>query len=182
VHCGRWLFNYSPQFVSSSRRALGYLPALDGLRALAVAAVVVYHLGYSAVPGGFIGVEVFFVLSGWLVCALLDAERREAGGIDLKAFWLRRARRLLPAVTLTIAATLVVATLAHYDRFVSLRGDALAAMAYVLNWRLIFTQQSYFEAALGPSPLQHLWSLSIEEQFYLGLPLILGVVLAGSPR
>lgn len=180
VHCAKWRRNYSTRFVSTSRRALGYLPALDGLRALAVAAVVVYHLGYSAVPGGFIGVEVFFVLSGWLVCALLDAERREAGRIDLKAFWLRRARRLLPAVTVVIAATMVVATFSHYDRFVSLRGDALAAMAYVLNWRLIFTNQSYFEAALGPSPLQHLWSLSIEEQYYLALPLLLGVVLVSN--
>ena len=163
---------------AAPRRALGYLPALDGLRALAVAVVVAYHLGYSFVPGGYIGVEVFFVLSGWLVCALLHSEHQKTGRIDLKRFWLRRARRLLPAVSVVMAATLVVATLSHYDRFVSLRGDALGALAYALNWRLIFTQQSYFEAAAGPSPLQHLWSLSIEEQFYLALPLLLGVVLA----
>ena len=167
--------------MSSSRRAFGYLPALDGLRALAVAAVVAYHLGYSAVPGGYIGVEVFFVLSGWLVCALLHTEREQSGRIDLRQFWLRRARRLLPAVTVVITATLVGATLAHYDRFVSLRGDALASLGYVLNWRLIFTEQSYFAAAAGPSPLQHLWSLSIEEQFYLALPLLLGAILAFRP-
>ena len=137
-----------------------------------------YHLGYGAVPGGYIGVEVFFVLSGWLVCALLHDEREQSGRIDLRQFWLRRARRLLPAVGVVITATLVGATLSHYDRFLSLRGDAVAAGAYVLNWRLIFTEQSYFAAAAGPSPLQHLWSLSIEEQFYLALPLLLGAVLA----
>ena len=164
--------------MSSSRRALGYLPALDGLRALAVAAVLAYHLGYGGVPGGYIGVEVFFVLSGWLVCALLHAEHQETGRIDLRRFWLRRFRRLLPAVGLVIGATLVVATFTEHDRFVSLRSDALAALGYVLNWRFILERQSYFEAAAGPSALQHLWSLSIEEQFYLALPLLLGVVLA----
>jgi peptidoglycan/LPS O-acetylase OafA/YrhL len=164
--------------VSSPRRALGYLPALDGLRALAVAAVLAYHLGYGAMPGGYIGVEVFFVLSGWLVCALLHAEHEHHGRIDLRQFWVRRFRRLIPAVGLAIGATLVVTTLTRYDRFLALRGDALAALAYILNWRYIFENQSYFEAAAGPSPLQHLWSLSIEEQFYLVLPLLLGLVLA----
>jgi peptidoglycan/LPS O-acetylase OafA/YrhL len=163
-----------------SRSLLGYLPALDGLRALAVAAVLAYHLGYSRVPGGYIGVEVFFVLSGWLVCALLAAEHRAQGGIDLRAFWLRRARRLLPAVSLVIGVTLVVALQAGYQSSATLRGDALAALGYVLNWRLIIDQKSYFAAAAtGPSPLQHLWSLSIEEQFYLVLPLLLGLTLAG---
>jgi peptidoglycan/LPS O-acetylase OafA/YrhL len=161
------------------QHAFGYLPALDGLRALAVAAVVVYHLGYRRVPGGYIGVEVFFVLSGWLVCALLATEHRQRGGIDLKAFWLRRARRLLPAVTLVVGATLVVGLETHYQRFATLRGDGLAALAYLLNWHLIVDKQSYFQAAAGPSPLQHLWSLSIEEQFYLLLPLALGLLLAG---
>ena len=165
---------------TSSRSSLGYLPALDGLRALAVAAVVAYHLGYSRVPGGYIGVEVFFVLSGWLVCALLAAEHRERGGIDLRAFWRRRARRLLPAVSLVVASTLVVALQTRYHHFATLRGDGLAALAYVLNWHLIVDQKSYFAAAAaGPSPLQHLWSLSIEEQFYLALPLLLGLTLAG---
>jgi peptidoglycan/LPS O-acetylase OafA/YrhL len=145
-----------------------------------VAAVVAYHLGYSRVPGGYIGVEVFFVLSGWLVCALLTAEHRARGGIDLRAFWLRRARRLLPAVTLVVGTTLVVALQARYHHFASLRADGLAALGYALNWRLIVDQQSYFAAAAaGPSPLQHLWSLSIEEQFYLALPLLLGLILAG---
>jgi peptidoglycan/LPS O-acetylase OafA/YrhL len=145
---------------------------------LAVGAVLAYHLGFSRTPGGYIGVEVFFVLSGWLVCALLAAEHQSAGTIDLKAFWMRRARRLLPAAALVIGTTLSVAALSHYNRLGSLRWDAASAMAYVFNWRLIIDQQSYFEAAAGPSPLQHLWSLSIEEQFYLLLPLGLGAVLA----
>jgi peptidoglycan/LPS O-acetylase OafA/YrhL len=159
------------------RRPLGYLPALDGLRALAVMLVVAYHLGYSGTAGGYIGVEVFFVLSGWLVCAMLVNEHHRTGRIRLVQFWLRRARRLLPALVATIAGTLAVASVAQPESLAELRSQGVAALAYHLNWRLILDRQSYFEAAGGPSALEHLWSLSIEEQFYLVFPLVCGLVL-----
>jgi peptidoglycan/LPS O-acetylase OafA/YrhL len=157
---------------------LPYIPALDGVRALAVGMVVAYHLGFSRVPGGFVGVEVFFVLSGWLVGALLAREQAATGRVDLVAFWRRRARRLLPALGLVLAATLVAAAVLHYERLVALRADAVGTLAYVLNWRLIADRMGYFEAAATrPSPLRHLWSLSIEEQFYVVLPLALVLAL-----
>ncbi|HET6949965.1 MAG TPA: acyltransferase family protein [Acidimicrobiales bacterium] len=163
-------------------RPVGYLPALDGVRALAVGLVVAYHLGYSGVPGGYIGVEVFFVLSGWLVCALLVNEHHRTGAVGLRAFWMRRARRLLPAVATVIVATLGATALAQPERLAALRGHGVAALAYHLNWRLVVDQQSYFEAAGGPSALEHLWSLSIEEQFYLVFPLVAGFVLVWTSR
>jgi peptidoglycan/LPS O-acetylase OafA/YrhL len=163
-------------------RPLGYQPALDGLRAVAVALVIAYHLGYSGVAGGYIGVEVFFVLSGWLVCALLVNEHHRTGGIALAHFWLRRARRLLPALATVTVGTVAIASVAQPERLAALRAQSLAALAYHLNWRLVVDEQSYFEAAGGPSPLEHLWSLSIEEQFYLVFPLLCGLVLARRSR
>jgi len=163
-------------------RPLGYQPALDGLRAVAVALVIAYHLGYSGVAGGYIGVEVFFVLSGWLVCALLVNEHQRTGGIALARFWLRRARRLLPAMVTVTAGTIAIASVAQPERLAALRAQSLAALAYHLNWRLVVDDQSYFEAAAGPSPLEHLWSLSIEEQFYLAFPLLCWLVLARRSR
>lgn len=163
-------------------RPLGYLPALDGLRALAVALVIAYHLGYARVAGGYIGVEVFFVLSGWLVCALLMNEHQRTGGIGFRSFWMRRARRLLPALVTVIVGTMAVASLAQPERLAELRTQGVAALAYHLNWRLILDEQSYFEASGGPSALEHLWSLSIEEQFYLVFPLICGFVLLRRTR
>ncbi len=163
-------------------RPLGYQPALDGLRAVAVALVVAYHLGYSGVAGGYIGVEVFFVLSGWLVCALLMNEHQRTGGVALVRFWQRRARRLLPAMAAVTVGTVVVAGVLEPARLAQLRAQSVAAIGYHLNWRLVADQQSYFEAAAGPSPLEHLWSLSIEEQFYLVFPLLCGLVLARRSR
>jgi peptidoglycan/LPS O-acetylase OafA/YrhL len=166
-------------------RSLTYRPALDGLRAVAVLAVMVQHAGvklpwedHEALPGGFLGVDVFFVISGFLITSLLLAEHRERGRIDLPRFWLRRARRLLPAVALTIAAAAVLMAVADLQLNAdSARRDAFAAMAYVANWRFIFSHQSYFDSFGLPSPYRHLWSLSLEEQWYLLFPPVLLVVL-----
>jgi peptidoglycan/LPS O-acetylase OafA/YrhL len=142
------------------------------LRALAVGAVLLYHAGMPWMPGGFLGVELFFVLSGYLITSLLLEEWVAEGRIDLGAFWLRRARRLLPALFLLLAVTLVFAILFMPDEVAGLRGDTLAASTYVTNWYLAFNQQSYFELVGRPSLLQHLWSLAVEEQFYLLWPLL----------
>ena len=168
----------APARTKAATGKLGYLPALDGLRALAVLLVLGYHLGYSGLAGGYIGVEVYFILSGWLVCALLMAEARSSGHIGLGNFWVRRARRLLPAMVVVTVVTLAVATALTPDRVADLRADAFAALTYHLNWKLILDQQSYFAAADGPSALEHLWSLSIEEQFYLVFPLLAAGALA----
>lgn len=152
-----------------------YLPGLDGLRALAVIAVLLYHADLQWIPGGFLGVEVFFVISGYLITGLLLAEWRSHGHIDLKAFWLRRARRLLPALYLLLGVTMLYAAVFLYNEVASLRGDVLAALAYVTNWYLIFTEKSYFEAVGRPSLLRHLWSLAVEEQFYLFWPILIAL-------
>jgi peptidoglycan/LPS O-acetylase OafA/YrhL len=152
---------------------LPYRPGLDGLRALAVAGVVLYHAGVSWMPGGFLGVDVFFVLSGYLITSLLLAERRREGRVGFKAFWLRRARRLLPAVLLVIFVCLLAASTIARDDLARTRGDALASLVYMTNWHLIAASHSYFNAFGRPSLLQHLWSLAVEEQFYLFWPLVL---------
>ncbi|MDP9475509.1 MAG: acyltransferase [Actinomycetota bacterium] len=154
---------------------LPYRPGLDGLRALAVIAVLLYHAGLAWIPGGFLGVEVFFVISGYLITALLLAEWRGRGRIDLKSFWLRRARRLLPALYVLLVVTLAYAVVFLPGEVAGLRADALAAFGYVTNWYLVFGQESYFEAVGRPSLLKHLWSLAVEEQFYLLWPLIFAV-------
>ncbi len=172
---------------------LPYLPGLDGLRALAVIAVLLYHAAVSWLPGGFLGVEVFFVISGYLITSLLLDEWHQNGRIDLVGFWLRRARRLLPAAFFLVIATLAYAAVFLPWELSGLRDDALAAFAYVTNWYLVFDHQSYFQAVVRPSLLRHLWSLAVEEQFYLLWPLLfvlglrrwgprllLGAVLAGA--
>lgn len=153
--------------------SVSYLPGLNGLRAIAVFAVLLYHADTHWLPGGFLGVDVFFVISGYLITVLLLAEWQRHGRIDLRAFWLRRARRLLPALVVMIVTTLTFA-LAYLPRdVVKLRGDALAALLYITNWHFIFGHQSYFAAAGRPSLFQHLWSLAVEEQFYILWPLFL---------
>jgi len=156
---------------------LPYSPGLDGLRALAVIAVLLYHADLAWIPGGFLGVEVFFVISGYLITALLLAEWRQRGRIDLKTFWLRRARRLLPALYVLLLVSLAFAVVFLPGEVAGLRGDVLAAFGYVTNWYLIFGQESYFEAVGRPSLLQHLWSLAVEEQFYLIWPPVLALGL-----
>ncbi|MBV9325077.1 MAG: acyltransferase, partial [Chloroflexi bacterium] len=157
---------------------VGYLPGLDGLRALAVLGVLLYHAAPQLLPGGFLGVELFFVLSGYLITSLLLAEWRRSGRIELRTFWLRRARRLLPAVVALLAATLAICSAFMPDELAQVRGDAVAALGYVANWHLIFGQVSYFEAIGRPPLLRHLWSLAVEEQFYLVWPPLLLVGLS----
>ncbi len=163
-----------PAYGPSLGRGVGYLPGIDGLRALAVVAVLAYHLDAGWAAGGYLGVEVFFVVSGFLITSLLLAEHREHGTIDLLAFWRRRARRLLPAVFVLVGLVFTYAALVlpvgELHRF---RGDGIASLLYVQNWHAVFTEQPYFEAFGRPSPLRHLWSLAIEEQFYLLWPLLL---------
>jgi len=158
------------QIVGGSR--LPYMPGLDGLRALAVVAVLLYHAGLPWIPGGFLGVEVFFVISGYLITALLLTEWRTEGSVDVKAFWMRRARRLLPALYLLIVVTLAYAVVFLPGEVAGLRGDVLAALGYVTNWYLVLGHESYFEAIGRPSLLKHLWSLAVEEQFYVLWPLV----------
>ncbi|HEX9259980.1 MAG TPA: acyltransferase, partial [Acidimicrobiales bacterium] len=159
---------------------MGYQPGLDGLRALSVAAVLLYHGGITWLPGGFLGVEVFFVVSGYLITSLLLQEREQAGFTDLRNFWMRRARRLLPALYVVLAATVVYAALFAEDALSHLKGDVLAALTYVTNWWLIFSDQSYFDQLGRPPLLRHLWSLAVEEQWYLVWPLVFagGMALA----
>jgi peptidoglycan/LPS O-acetylase OafA/YrhL len=163
---------------------LPYLPGIDALRAIAVLAVFFYHAGVGWMPGGFLGVDVFFVISGYLITSLLLGEYRRGGHIRLGQFWLRRARRLLPAVGVFIAVTMIVAAIVEPDRMNQLRGDAISSLLYVANWHFVFSHQSYFEQFQRPSLFRHLWSLSVEEQFYLFWPLVFaaGMSLFGRKR
>ena len=164
----------------TARRAR-YVPALDGLRALAILAVLAFHGGMPWATGGFLGVDAFFVLSGYLITSLLLAEWEQSGRIDLPSFWKRRARRLLPALLLMVAAiTLGARTLLPAEELRLLRGDGLAALFYVANWRMILRGGDYFAQTASPSPLEHTWSLGIEEQFYLAWPLLVAALLVGT--
>jgi peptidoglycan/LPS O-acetylase OafA/YrhL len=168
-----------------------HLPALNGLRALAVIGVVAYHLQFGWASGGYLGVDLFFVLSGFLITSLLLEERVGTGRLNLAAFWARRAKRLLPALFLVLLAlALYLVVNAAWGGpganglvdLPGLRGDALATLLYVGNWHAIFAGQSYFAQFSTPSPLQHTWSLAIEEQFYLVWPLVLLLILRGARR
>ena len=150
-----------------------YLPGLDGLRALAVAVVVGYHLGVPFLPGGLLGVGMFFTLSGFLITFILLRSWDAHGHLELSTFWLRRARRLLPAVVVLLLVVLVATALVAPDELGGRAGEALAALLYVANWTTIASNDSYFEAFAAPGPLDHLWSLAVEEQFYLFWPLLL---------
>jgi len=160
------------------------MPGLDGLRAIAVIAVVLYHgqdlsgvASFLKPQGGFLGVEMFFVISGFLITALLVNEHEANNSIDFKEFWIRRARRLLPALYVFLAGTMALAGLFATDAFDKIRTEIFGALFYVSNWLLIANDESYFEAAGRPSLLRHLWSLAIEEQFYLVWPLIVAAAL-----
>ena len=161
----------------TTRRGLAYSPALDGLRALAVIAVMLYHGGSSWLGGGFLGVDVFFVLSGFLITTLLLLEHESTDRVDLVAFWGRRARRLLPALFLVLVAVLLYGAFLTGEAAATIRSDALATLFYVSNWWFIASGNSYFAQFQDPSPLTHTWSLAIEEQWYLLLPLVLVLLL-----
>jgi peptidoglycan/LPS O-acetylase OafA/YrhL len=157
-------------------RGQRYMPGLDGLRALAVFAVITYHLGFGWAGGGLLGVGVFFTLSGYLITDLLLAEVA-SGGVRLADFWIRRARRLLPALFVVLVVVTLWVAIADRSQLTGLRGEVGAAALYVSNWWQIFQHVPYFARFGPPSPLNHLWSLAVEEQFYLLWPwlLLLGV-------
>ena len=169
---------------------LRYSPGLDGLRAVSVLAVVVFHHyligGHEAgwAPGGFLGVEVFFVVSGYLITSLLLSERRETGRVSLRVFYIRRARRLLPALFTLLAGVIAYSLLFLPDAIGTLRSDTVAALTYTSNWWQMIAHRSYFAQAGRPELLKHLWSLAIEEQFYLAWPflLMLGLRRLGRQR
>ena len=157
----------------------GYRPGLDGVRALAVIMVILYHDDISWAKGGFLGVDVFFVLSGYLITSLLLTERHATGRIGLVDFWTRRARRLLPALFLMLAGVAVYAfVLAQPSELRAIRSDGLATLLYVSNWKFIADGSSYFQMFQTPSPLQHTWSLAIEEQWYLVWPPVIVALVA----
>jgi peptidoglycan/LPS O-acetylase OafA/YrhL len=153
------------------------MAGLDGLRALAVIGVLLYHAGVKWVPGGFLGVDLFFVISGFLITSLLISERQRTGAIALGRFYLRRARRLLPALFAMVAATTVFMALFARGDLRQARGDIAAAAGYFSNWWYVLHHRSYFVAAGRQPPLQHLWSLAVEEQFYLVWPLLIILLL-----
>ncbi len=166
-----------PDSTHADHRRLAYQPGLDGLRAIAVAGVVLYHAGVSWMPGGFLGVDLFFALSGYLITSLLLREFAADGAIDLAHFWARRARRLFPAVAVVIAFALLATLTVARDDLSRTRADALSAIVYLTNWHEIIADHSYFNQFGRPSLLQNLWSLAVEEQFYLVWPplLLLGL-------
>jgi len=156
---------------------MGYLPGLDGVRALAVLGVLFYHADIVWMKGGFLGVDVFFVLSGFLITSLILEEFDRSGRINFAKFYLGRARRLLPALLLMLAVVAVAAALFYRDVASQVRADTIASLFYVNNWWYIFSSQSYFEFIGRPPMLKHLWSLSVEEQFYLIWPAVAYVVV-----
>ncbi|HJQ04054.1 MAG TPA: acyltransferase family protein [Nocardioides sp.] len=161
-----------------SRKVSALRPDIEGLRAVAVGSVLLYHAGLAWIPGGFAGVDIFFVISGFLITSLMLREVETTGRLRLGAFWARRARRLLPASTVVLltSALITVFCLPAGSRK-DFGGDIIAAAAYVVNWRLGFREVNYLAEDVGASPVQHYWSLAVEEQFYVIWPLIIGLIV-----
>ncbi|MED4685412.1 acyltransferase family protein [Bacillus mycoides] len=154
-----------------------YMVGLDSLRGLAILGVILYHINFNWMPGGFLGVTVFFVLSGYLITDILAMEWKRNKRIDLKKFWLSRARRWLPAMFVMLVITLAWITIFHSSLLEKMRGDSLAALFYVSNWWYIYHKLSYFDNFNQLSPLNHFWSLAVEEQFYVVWPFIISLGL-----
>ena len=161
----------------ANERGIRYIPAIDGLRAVAVIAVILYHLGFKWIPGGFLGVDLFFVISGYVITRLLLDSIQRSGGLDLRAFYVARIRRLLPPLVFMIITTTIFVGFWAPDTMRRFLGDAPFALFGGMNWWLVFRQTDYFEAIGRPPLLQHTWSLGVEAQFYLVWPLILLLVL-----
>ncbi|MFG0216949.1 acyltransferase family protein [Brevibacillus porteri] len=150
-----------------------YMPGLDGLRAISVLAVIGYHLDLEWAQGGLLGVEIFFVLSGYLITDQIILEYRTKNKLSILHFWMRRIRRLLPAMVCMLLLVALWLMTTDFSRLQALEGDFLSSLFYMNNWYLIFQEASYFESFGPASPIGHLWSLSIEEQFYLVWPVVL---------
>ena len=161
----------------ATKRGIQYIPAIDGLRALAVIAVMFYHLGFTWIPGGFLGVDLFFVISGYVITRLLLDSIEQSGGLDLRGFYLARARRLLPALLFTIITTTIAIGIWAPDTIKRFITDLPFALTGTMNWWLVARHQDYFESIGRPPLLQHTWSLAVEAQFYLVWPLILYFIL-----
>jgi len=161
----------------STPRGIRYIPAIDGLRAVAVIAVMLYHLGFNWIPGGFLGVDLFFVISGYVITRLLLDSIQRSGGLDLRAFYVARIRRLLPPLLFMIILTTVFVGAWAPDTMRRFLSDTPFALLGGMNWWLVFRHTDYFEAIGRPPLLQHTWSLGVEAQFYLIWPLILLLVL-----
>ena len=161
----------------ATKRGIQYIPAIDGLRALAVIAVMFYHLGFSWIPGGFLGVDLFFVISGYVITRLLLDSIEQSGGLDLRGFYLARARRLLPALLFTVITTTIAVGIWAPDTIKRFITDLPFALTGTMNWWLVAKEQDYFESIGRPPLLQHTWSLAVEAQFYLVWPLILYFIL-----
>jgi peptidoglycan/LPS O-acetylase OafA/YrhL/4-amino-4-deoxy-L-arabinose transferase-like glycosyltransferase len=180
-----WATSAPPDDAPTGRGApMPHLPALDGLRGVAVIGVLLFHAGYGFMKGGFLGVSAFFTLSGFLITNLLVREHDRFRRVDLRAFWARRFRRLMPAALMGLVVIAAYGwAFATPEQIHRLRGDMVAALLYVANWRFFFTGQSYGQLFSAPSPVQHYWSLAIEEQFYFVFPVVVGLVLwAGGRR
>ena len=160
-----------------TRPPRGHLAGLDGLRALAIGAVMLFHLDPDWLPGGFLGVDIFFVISGFLITTLLVRERERDGSIDLRGFWTRRARRLLPALLVVVPACILIARTVEADLLVGIRRQALGALTFSTNWLEIANGSDYFHST-SPQLFMNFWSLAVEEQFYLAWPLVTIALLA----
>jgi peptidoglycan/LPS O-acetylase OafA/YrhL len=161
----------------ATKRGIQYIPAIDGLRAVAVIAVMLYHLGIEWIPGGFLGVDLFFVISGYVITRLLLDSIQQRGGLDLRDFYMARIRRLLPPLLFMLIVTSILVGVWAPDTTKKFLTDAPFSIFGGMNWWLVFNQQDYFENSGRPPLLQHTWSLAVEAQFYFIWPLILLLVL-----